>query len=178
MTWLTDTYYLFVRPGHGLDRVVDRCHLGGAALTVLVVGAILGIQAAGALGLPLVAGVLLGLILAMAGWFVGGTIWYATTGIVGGDGLWRTVLTGLGWASVPLVLLPVTATLGRWLGPTWGSVLSLAVITWMVVLTVRAVCRAAGLTTGQSLAALALVGLLFSLLPLSGGMLVLIGLAS
>ena len=57
MTWLTDSYYLFVRPGYGLDRVVDRAQLNGAALAVLVVGAILGIQAAGALGLPLVGGI-------------------------------------------------------------------------------------------------------------------------
>ena len=178
MTWLTDTFYLLVRPGYGLDRVVDRGRLGGAALTVLVVGAILGIQAAGAMGLPLVAGILLGFVLALAGWFVGGTLWYATSGIVGGDGLWRQVLAGLGWASVPLVLLPVTATFGRWCGSTWGSVLGLAVLIWMATLAVRAVSRASGLTWGQGLLALSLVGLLIMLLPLSGAMLVLIGLAT
>jgi hypothetical protein len=178
MTWLTDTFYLLVRPGFGLDRVVDRGRMGGAALAVLVVGAILGIQAAGAMGLPLVAGVALGVVLALASWFVGGTLWYATTGIVGGDGLWRQVLTGLGWASLPLILLPVSATFGRWWGTTWGEVLSLAVLVWMTVLAVRAVCRAAGLSVGQGLTAMGLVGLLISLAPLSGAMLVLIALAT
>jgi hypothetical protein len=178
MNWLTDTYYMLVRPGYGLDRVVERGRLGGAALMVLVVGAILGIQAAGAMGLPMVAGIVLGFVLATASWFVGGTLWYATAGIVGGDGLWRQVLAGLGWASLPLVLLPVTATLGRWWGATWGEVLGFAVLLWMTVLAVRAVCRAAGLTISQGLAALALIGLLVFLSPLSGAMLVLIGLAS
>lgn len=178
MTWLTDTYYLLVRPGYGLDRVVDRGRLGGAALMVLTVGAVLGIQAAGSLGLPMVGGVVMGLVLALASWFVGGTLWYATTGIVGGDGLWRQVLAGLGWASLPLVLLPVTATFGRWWGDTWGGMLGLVVLVWMTILAVRAVCRAAGLTPGQGLTALALVGLLIALAPLSGAMLLLIGMAS
>lgn len=178
MTWLTDTYYLLVRPGYGLDRVIDRGRLSGAALMVLVVGAILGIQAAGAMGLPMVGGIVMGLILALASWFVGGTLWYATTGIVGGDGLWRQVLAGLGWASLPLILLPVTATFGKWWGTTWSGVLGLLVLVWMTSLAVRAVCRAAGLTLGQGLTALGLVGLLIFLAPLSGAMLVLIGMAS
>lgn len=178
MTWLLDCYDVLFRPSIGLARVADQTKLDGAILSVLIVGALLGIQAAAVTGGSIAGGALGGAILAAAGWFAGGSLWYAATGMVGAEGSLRNLLAALGWASLPLLLLPVVASFGRWWGTGAEGLLKLGVFVWATILAVRAVCRAMGLSTGRSIGSLALIAVLLMLIPFGIGLLALIAVAS
>lgn len=178
MTWLLDCYDVLFRPSVGLARVADRTKLDGAIVSVLLVGILLGIQAAAVTGGSVAGGALGGAILAIAGWFVGGSLWYATAAMVGAEGHFRSLLAALGWASLPLLLLPVVASFGRWWGADAVGLLKLGLFGWVTVLAVQAVCGAMGMTAGRGVGSLALIAVLLMLIPFGIGLLVLIAVAS
>jgi hypothetical protein len=108
------------------------------------------------------------LILAPIGLFIGAAVLYAVGHLFGGRGAYTGLVSTVGFASVPAILLaPITAWLNLAGGPfmVLSGLVGVAFAVWIIVLHVIAIRESLGLSTGR--AALTLVVPLAVLMLLS-----------